>query len=118
GPRRAAGRAGDRALAHQALLAADQREGGAPAADDGSGVGSRAELSIKRRSSSGAATLARPLQREPSSLSSRQPPAYGSRSGRLGARHLGSHGPEISQRRSNGHQTNEPTKADLRRSRR
>jgi len=51
-------------------------------------VGSGAELSIERRSSGGVATLARALQREPSSLSSRQPSAYGSRSGRPGARHL------------------------------
>ena len=78
----------DPAHAHPALLAAHQRQGGAPAADDGSGVGPGAQLPIERRSAGGAATLARPLQREPSSLSSRQPPAYGSRSGRLGARHL------------------------------
>ena len=44
GPAGAAGRPSDRALAHQALLAADQREGGAPAADDGPRVGPGAQL--------------------------------------------------------------------------
>ena len=87
-PAPAAGRAGDRPLAHQALLARRRTEGGAPAADHGSRVGSGSPLPLKRRPSGCPATLARPLQREPSSLSSRQPPAHGSRSGRLGARQL------------------------------
>ena len=60
----------------------------APAADDGPRVSPGAHLPLERRPPSRPATLAAPLQREPSSLSSRQPPAYGSRSGRLGARHL------------------------------
>jgi transposase len=81
---------------------ADQWEGGAPAADDGPRVGSWGQLPLERRSKGGAATLARPLQREPSPLSSRQPPADGSRSGRLGARHLAHGRPRTRRARKGG----------------